>query len=695
MISRSFLARSAQQAARRSCNVQRRTFAAAASSTGSYETSDVTGLKVAARDSHGPTTKLAIVAKAGTRFQPLPGLAVGLEEFAFKNTSRRSALRITRESELLGGQLASSHTREAVVLEASFLREDLPYFTELLAEVISLTKYTTHEFHEDIERVLRLKQAALAANVSAIALDNAHAVAFHSGLGSSLYPASSTPFQKYLNEEYIASYADAAYTKPNIALIADGAAPEALSKWVGQFFKDVPATSSSGQSLKTEATKYYGGEQRTSHTAGNSIVIAFPGSSYTAPKAEIAVLASLLGGQSSIKWAPGFSLISKAAAGTHGLSASTANLTYSDAGLLTIQLSGSAAGVRKGAEETVKALKSIAEGSVAKEDVAKAIASAKFEALDQSQTRSISLLLAGSGLVNGGKVFEPASLAESIGAVTAEKLKTTAKALLDGKATVSTVGDLFVLPYAEELGLKRYSRKPHCVSGPIASAVPRQRPVKALKAPGQPRASTPATPHRPLPGPIWNFHWDISWDIPSVLGSDPFVLLVGALEVDTHCAAGAPPQRCGVPATCVLRPLVPLTAVASGHHTSFSLARPERQGRENKASSPPPQPNLISLLRIQIPPPRAPVAHCEAIVAASSWTTRARISSSDPVARPPTPADPPDPRGEPPPSAFQQAITSSPSSPSSPSSSRPADALGARFPNAPALSCAVMRRAGP
>ena len=28
-----------------------------------------------------------------------------------------------------------------------------------------------------------------------------------------------------------------------------------------------------------------------------------------------------------------------------------------------------------------------------------------------------------------------------------------AQGLIDGKATVSTVGDLFVLPYAEEIGL--------------------------------------------------------------------------------------------------------------------------------------------------------------------------------------------------------------------------------------------------
>ncbi|KAL6855260.1 ubiquinol-cytochrome c reductase core subunit 1 [Amphichorda felina] len=456
MISRSSLARHAQQAARRSWgaqSLQQRSFAAAAS-TGAFETSDISGLKVASRDAHGPTTKLAIVAKAGTRYQPLPGLTVGLEEFAFKNTQRRSALRITRESELLGGQLGASHTREALVLEASFLRDDLPYFAELLAEVVSMTKYTTHEFHEEVERVLRLKQAAFYADVPAVALDNAHSVAFHTGLGASVYPTPSTPYKKYLNEEYIASFSDAVYAKPNLAVVADGAAPESLSKWVGQFFKDVQAESQSGQKFESQASKYHGGEQRASHTGGNAMVIAFPGSSYTAPKPEIAVLAALLGGQSTIKWAPGYSLLSKATADITGLSISTSNLAYSDAGLLTIQLSGPAAAVRQGAEATVKALESIANGSVSKEDVSKAIANAKFNALDETQLREPTLHLVGSGIVNAGKAFEPASLVQGIESVTAEKVKAAAKTLLEGKASVSSVGDLFLLPYAEQIGLR-------------------------------------------------------------------------------------------------------------------------------------------------------------------------------------------------------------------------------------------------
>jgi ubiquinol-cytochrome c reductase core subunit 2 len=46
-----------------------------------------------------------------------------------------------RESELLGAELFTSHSRENIVVGAKFLRDDLPYFVELLAEVASETKY--------------------------------------------------------------------------------------------------------------------------------------------------------------------------------------------------------------------------------------------------------------------------------------------------------------------------------------------------------------------------------------------------------------------------------------------------------------------------------------------------------------------------------------------------------------------------
>ena len=87
MISRASLGRNAQAALRCQCLIKpnhRRSFAAPTSPSFSYETGDASGIKFASRDLPGPTTYLAVVAKAGTRYQPFPGFSDGLEQFAFK-----------------------------------------------------------------------------------------------------------------------------------------------------------------------------------------------------------------------------------------------------------------------------------------------------------------------------------------------------------------------------------------------------------------------------------------------------------------------------------------------------------------------------------------------------------------------------------------------------------------------------------
>jgi len=58
--------------------------AAAASGSFTYETGEAAAVKFASRDLPGPTTHIAVVAKAGSRYQPLPGLTDALEQFAFK-----------------------------------------------------------------------------------------------------------------------------------------------------------------------------------------------------------------------------------------------------------------------------------------------------------------------------------------------------------------------------------------------------------------------------------------------------------------------------------------------------------------------------------------------------------------------------------------------------------------------------------
>ena len=232
---------------------------------------------------------------------------------------------------------------------------------------------------------------------------------------------------KYLHEELLQQYSQAAYAKPNFAVVANGAAHQDLKKWVGQFFRESPDTVSSDlPSGGTSPSKYYGGEERIAHDGGNTMILAFPGSSsFTggAYKPEMAVLASLLGGQSTIKWSPGFSLLSKATEEYPQAHISTTHHTYSDAGLLTVSLSGNARQVRGASQAVVKALKDTAAGKVSSEEIRKARASAKFQALDSGQNIDTGIELTGAGLAQGGKAFQIDEVGKSMDGVTEDQVK--------------------------------------------------------------------------------------------------------------------------------------------------------------------------------------------------------------------------------------------------------------------------------
>lgn len=79
MLSRSSLSRNAPRAL-----AGRRAMASAANPTFHYDVSEAAGVKVASREVAGPTGTLALVSKAGSRYQPFPGFSDALEKFAFK-----------------------------------------------------------------------------------------------------------------------------------------------------------------------------------------------------------------------------------------------------------------------------------------------------------------------------------------------------------------------------------------------------------------------------------------------------------------------------------------------------------------------------------------------------------------------------------------------------------------------------------
>lgn len=275
---------------------------------------------------------------------------------------------------------------------------------------------------------MKLSQKKLFGNTKETAVDSAHGLAFHHGLGAPLHPGSGTVLDKYMDSDIINAYSSVAYQKSNFAVVANGADYGELSKWVGEFFEeDFQAPNKDIPKFEAPASKYYGGEARTAHDKGNAMVIAFPGSpSFTAGssyKPEIAVLAALMGGESSIKWSPGFSYLAKSTAEHPGAHLSTNHAAYSDAGLLYTTITGSADHIRSASAEVVKTLKKIAAGEASKEDVTKAVASAKFKALESGQSLDTGLELTGTGLIQGGKAYQLDEIAKGIDGVTGDQVK--------------------------------------------------------------------------------------------------------------------------------------------------------------------------------------------------------------------------------------------------------------------------------
>jgi len=402
---------------------------------------DSAGLRVAAVDHNQPTSAVTILVKAGSRFESKPGVANALKNFAFKSTTKRSALGTVRESELYGGALSASLTREHLALTAEFLRGDEQFFVDVLSSFITSAKFTRHEYEEYVTPLIEGDVIAANSDPATRAIEVAHALAFRSGLGSSLF----APSHNSLTAEDIKSFAKSAFTKDNIAVLGTGIDQSVLAQLVEKSLGSAPATATSPSS----PTSYFGGETRIeAHGGSQTVFIGFGATG--APSVELAILSAHLSPQASVKWSQGLSPIATSL--PQGTSVQAVYLPYSDATLVGLLVQGTtAAGVKEAGKVAVNALKAASAG-VSSEEFKKAVAKARFSAASSLDSRD--------GLVSilGSKVLacSDASLDASLSAfdkITASAFAKATTTLVKSKPTYVAIGDINALPHIDELGL--------------------------------------------------------------------------------------------------------------------------------------------------------------------------------------------------------------------------------------------------
>ncbi|KAJ7115854.1 LuxS/MPP-like metallohydrolase [Mycena epipterygia] len=399
---------------------------------------DTAGFKVAAIDSNQPTVSVTFLAKAGPRYQPKLGVAHALKNFAFKSTADRSALGTVRESELYGGVLSSTLSREHLALTAEFLRGDEEFFVNVLASVIASTKYTRHEYEELVLPTIESEINALHADPATHAIELAHSLAFRSGLGASLFAAPHTPVTAHDVEEFAAT----AFAKGNFAVLGTGISQSALSSLV-----EAALSPKSTTAPTTTPAAYFGGETRLeTHGTPQTLFIAFGAAGPPAP--ELAALAAYLDPNPSVKWSRGSSPMLQA----EKTSVQAVYLPYSDAALVGLLIQGpTAEGVRVAGKAAVAALKGTS--GLKAEDLKSAVAKAKFRMASSADARAGLVDVLGSKVLSGSSETSLEASLSALDKITAAGFTKAATALVKGKPTYVAIGDTQALPYADELGL--------------------------------------------------------------------------------------------------------------------------------------------------------------------------------------------------------------------------------------------------
>lgn len=222
--------------------------------------------------------------------------------------------------------------------------------------------------------------AAANADPAIRAIEAAHALAFHSGLGSSLF----APSHNSLTTEDVKSFAKTAFTKGNIAVLGTGIDQALLTQLVEKSLTGAAAAASAGTT--SSATSYFGGETRIeAHEGPQTVFIGF--GSTGAPSAELGALAAHLSPQPSVKWSKGLSYIATVL--PEGTSVQSVYLPYTDGTLVGLLVQGTnAANLKEAGKVAVQALKTVSTPSgITADELKKAIAKAKFNAASVVESR--------------------------------------------------------------------------------------------------------------------------------------------------------------------------------------------------------------------------------------------------------------------------------------------------------------------
>lgn len=357
-------------------------------------------VKLVARDAPGNLSTLTVVVNNAGSKAGKAGVAHLLSKYNFLNNEVKSALRFTRESELLGGSFASTVTRDDIILSTQFLKQDLPYYVEALGNVLTKTSFRPHELSEIVLPAAKADFTTAAADNAFIALEELHQLSFRTGYGNPLYYDNTTK----LSVADVQSFASQAYTSSGVSIFASGVNEADLAGFVGESaFSELPAGSLASPAVKT----FTGKDARIRASGASSALTGVPVKPADFAKFE------------TLSVAVGSTVLPNPFAPLASIPGATSHLyKYKDAGLFVVSVTGANGAV---VSEGIKQAKKIVDG----------VTSSQLSSASKDAELALTLQ----------STFE-APLETAVSSVSEAKL---------GAFNYVAIGDVDALPYPEEL----------------------------------------------------------------------------------------------------------------------------------------------------------------------------------------------------------------------------------------------------
>jgi len=408
------------------------------------------GMKVASIDRSGVSASLGLFVNAGSRFEDASNFGVShmVSLMGYKSTAHLSNLRTAKVLEHLGCNATAKATagRESIVYSVDVMREFMPLTVPLLIGNVLFPRLLPWEVKAAHAQVAAAK-AALAADADATINEMLHKTAYcNNSLGYS--PLASARSMSYFTPDTIRSFMMDHFAPERMVMVGVNVEHDELAKWCMRSFVDYNAIPM--KERKAAKAVYTGGSsiQETDSPFAH-FAVGFESAAWGKDAAAVNVLRSLLGGGTAVTQAPGSGITSRLGqiVSQSGKieSCQAFNTSYSDSGLFGVYTVCEPAAAAAAGTAVTKALKSLTE--VTADEVNKAKACLKADLLRQLDCTPTLMQDIGTQMMLSGKYSGSAEFGSAIGGVTAEQVKTAAKAVLSSKPTLVAVGDTHAVPH--------------------------------------------------------------------------------------------------------------------------------------------------------------------------------------------------------------------------------------------------------